>query len=81
MQPTKAQLRILFAVEIVDPADGWGDIFTHYDKARGTPSSLEMRNFDRSSDACIKRGWLRVEDNEISLTDAGRKILLSMKAP
>jgi hypothetical protein len=34
-----------------------------------------MRNFDRSSDACVRNGWLAVEDSDINLTDAGRAAL------
>lgn len=76
---TPAQLRLLRAVDACSspdsPAEGWGEIYTHYSSKPGTPSSLEMRNFDRISDACEKKGLLRVAENEIDLTDAGRAAL------
>lgn len=82
MKPTPAQIRVLLAVDACSapdmPADGWGEVYTHYDRANGTPSSLEMRNFDRSGDACKARGWLRDADG-IELTDAGREVLRSRR--
>jgi hypothetical protein len=53
------------------PADGWGEVYTHFDRARGTPTSLEMRNFDRTSDACVRLGWVQADDLGIRLTDKG----------
>jgi len=62
-----------------DPADGWGEIWTHFNEAEGTPSQFAMLNFDRSAAACQREGWLSVEDDErsrwISLTPAGRAAL------
>lgn len=77
MKPSRAQIRVLKAVAACStpdsPADGWGDVFTHYDRANGTPLQFEMRNFDRSSDVCVRVGWLRYDKDEgISLTDKGR---------
>jgi hypothetical protein len=84
-KPTSAQLRVLQAVEACsspsDPADGWGEVFTHFDRANGTPSSLEMRNFDRSADACVRLGWLRANEGEgIALTETGSAVILAERA-
>jgi hypothetical protein len=53
-RPTSAQLRVLLALDACTapdmPADGWGEVFTHYERANGTPSSLEMHNFDASAE-------------------------------
>jgi hypothetical protein len=78
--PTNAQLRLLRAVARCSspdsPADGWDEVYTHFDESNGTPSALAMANFDRIGDACEKRGWITVEpEASIALTDAGRTLI------
>jgi hypothetical protein len=82
MKPSNAQMRLLRAVNACSapdsPAEGWGEVYSHFDRANGTPSSLEMRNFDRTAWACERHGWLKVDkDGSIALTDAGMLWLLA----
>lgn len=88
--PTKNQLRVFAAVAACtapdDPTDAWGEVYSHFESKRGTPPEFEMRNFDRSSDACERRGWLSVARDGsghvlISLTDAGRAVLAAGARP
>lgn len=58
--------------------DGWGEIYSHCDPTKA--GALEMRNFDRCSDALVKHGFLAQDDYGISLTDAGRAALTAAKA-
>lgn len=79
--PTNAQLRLLRAIDRCtapdNPADGWGEVYSHFDESHGTPSALAMATFDRISNACIRRGWVVVDEASVNLTDAGRAALKS----
>lgn len=85
--PTSAQRRVLQAIDYCTapdmPADGWGEVFSHFDahgESDDNPAHyLVMRNFDASVKVCKANGWISVVEDDvgvaIALTDAGRAAL------
>ena len=83
-KPTAAQRRLLEAV--IRCGDGparegtmagigyeWGNVKVMHNENDGTPSQFEMRNFDASANACIRRGWIyEYSDGSVDITTAGR---------
>lgn len=74
MTLSKRQIEMLSIVDELGGADGWGEIFSHYDTTPHKAIPLEMKNFDRVSDSLVKRGLLSVDkdSNSIEITEAGR---------
>lgn len=67
-------------LEIIDRcgSESWGDVWAHYD-AGGPHEGLDFRNFDRVTDAVVRRGL--VTEEPLALTPAGREALASPRPP
>lgn len=69
MKISKRQREVLQIIVSVG-SDSWGDVWTHYYEARSDDGGLEFRNFNRVTDALLRKGL--VTEEPLRLTDAGR---------
>jgi hypothetical protein len=79
----RRQVEILGALRRLGGSSEWGEVWDRVGWSDGSPPALQMSNFDRSSDALVRRGLIVVgEDGMVSLTADGIALLeLETRSP
>lgn len=70
------QMEILRALDRIGQPTEWGDVWDRVGWSDGSPAPLQMSNFDRTSNALMRRGLIALDDdNLVKLTDDGRALV------
>lgn len=73
------QMEILSALDRIDRPTEWGDLWDRVGWG-DAPPSLQMVNFDRASNALMRRGLIALnENNLVKLTDDGKALVTLAK--
>lgn len=69
------QMEILRALDRIGAPAEWGDIWDRVGWSDGSPAPLQMSNFDRTTNALMRRGLIALnDDNLVKLTDDGQAL-------
>ncbi len=74
------QMEILSALHRIGQPAEWGDVWDRVGWSDGSPAQLQMSNFDRTTNALLRRGLIVLDgDNLVKLTDDGRSLVTLAK--